>query len=297
MIFQPPGSYSAEYLQRTSCKPFIDGLHEQLMQDVMTTGFNYLDESYINADANPTALTSLFTEFKTNFQTALENSKLNTLIGFDSFKRVDICIGCAQYMDNLHIKHDVQVLEDEYRYHTLLNPALVPKTKDTLEPNKHLIISLPFSKIGATHPQMTELLDHCLKLNIPVHIDGAWITAAKNVSFDFSHPAVHSVAVSMSKGYGLAGWNRIGLRWTKHTEEDAITIMNDYLQVNSYCVAIGNYFLKNVPIDHLWNTHKDNYSKLCQDFNLVPTDTIHMAKDGVYNIGLSPLLRYLEKNV
>jgi hypothetical protein len=264
------------------------------MLNVSSDGLGFLDKIYEKADANPQILFPLFETFKTKFQQALTSSKLNSLSGFNSFPRVDICIGCAQYIDTLHIKHDIQILVDEYRYHTLLNPNLIPKTVDTLEANKHLIISMPFSKIGTIHSQMTKILDRCLELNIPVHIDGAWITATRNIVFDFSHPAIVSVGISMSKGYGLAGWNRIGLRWNKSLDEDSITIMNDYLQINSYCVAIGNYFLDNVPIDHLWNTHGVNHTKICRDFGLSSTDTLHMATFGEYNVGLSPLLRYLE---
>jgi hypothetical protein len=295
MIFKTVPAYNDMYLERDGCKPFIDKTHEQLMQNVMTNGFNFLDTVFIKAGVNPLATHSLFSEFKTKFQQHLMSSKLNTLTGFSSFSRVDICLGCAHYMDTLHISHDIQILEDEYRYHTILNPNLIPKTLDTLESGKHLIISVPFSKIGTMYPQMTALLDRCLELNIPVHIDGAWVSAARNVVIDFSHPAIHSLGISMSKGYGLAGWNRIGLRWTKDNKEDSITILNDYLQINAYCVAIGNYFLDNVLPDHLWLTHGNNHNKICKDFNLISTDTVHMARDGTSNIGLSPLLRYLER--
>lgn len=302
-IFVSPPAYSKEFIQTLKCRPLIDKDQEKLMYQVINKTMPYddwtfFDDSFTSVDVDPELVRPIFSNFKRRFKNHLEQSTLNKITGFDSFDRVDICLGCAQYIDNLHLKYDVQVLVNEYNYHTKLNPLLVPKTLETLEPNKHLIISLPFSEIGSTHPQMKEILDKCLQLNIPVHIDGAWITAAKNVNIDLSHPAIKSFAVSMSKGYGLSAWNRIGLRWTKNLEEeDSITVLNDYLQVNVYSVVIGNYFLKSLDPDHLWNTHGDNHYKICNDFGLTPTDTIHMATENGETRGIAPLLKYLENNV
>lgn len=297
-LFAPAHSYSPEFIQTTKCHPFIDSLHEQLIKNIIDNKVNLelFDNSFVSADVNAEYTMPIFDSFKNKFRKHLEDSKLNTITGFDKFKRVDICLGVTQYMDTLHIKQDVQVLEDEYRYHTLLNPSIVPKTIETLEPYKHLIISVPFARIGKTHPMMNEILDRCLELNIPVHIDGAWITASRNINLDLTHPAIASFSSSLSKGLGLAGWNRIGVRWSNVTDEDPITILNDYLQINTACVAIGNYFLDNVSPDHLWNTHIDHYNKICSDFNFKQTDAVHMATDGIRNFGLSPLLRYLENN-
>lgn len=298
-IFVRPVSYSIEYLEIEKCRPFIDNEQEKLMLQVVNKSVPYddwtfFDESYHATGVDNTLLRPIFANFKRRFQSHLENSTLNNITGFDSFARTDICLGCAQYIDNLHIKHDVQILEYEYNYHNRLNPTLVPKTLDTLEANKHLIISLPFCALGKTHPEMQLILDKCLEINSPVHIDGAWITAARNINIDLSHPAIKSFSVSMSKGYGLSAWNRIGLRWTKDIQEDSITVLNDFAQINTYSVVIGNYFLQQLETDHLWKIHGDKYFKICNDFGLTPSDTIHMAtKDGKI-LGVAPLLRYLE---
>jgi hypothetical protein len=301
-LFTIPKAYSAEYIQTTKCKPLIDLHQERLMADIVGKqlsydDFTFLDKEYLVADASPELVRPIFANFKKEFQRHLEQSTLNKIVGFDSFARTDIVLGCTQYIDDLHIKHDIQVLEDEYIYHQKLNSSVGYKTLDTLDPNKHLVISMPFSHIGRTHPQMQEILDTCLARGIDVHLDGAWLTAAKNVNIDLSHPAIRSFAVSMSKGYGLSGWNRIGLRWTKDPVEDSISVMNDYIQINTYSVVIGNYFLKHTEPDHLWNTHGDNHFKICNDFGLNTSDTIHMAtKDGSV-LGIAPLLKYLESNV
>jgi hypothetical protein len=57
---------------------------------------------------------------------------------------------------------------------------------------------------------------------------------------------------------------------------------------------IGNYFLENLPSDYLWATHGDRYYKICKDFELTPTKSIHLAIKDSNPVGVSPLIRYLE---
>ena len=130
-----------------------------------------------------------------------------------------------------------------------------------------------------------------------MHIDSAWIPASRDICFNYDHPAIHSFAISMSKGYGTAGWNRIGLRWQRTRKGyDTINILKDYHQITTYPVAVGLYFLDNLLPDHLWATHKERNEKICKDFGLTQTKAIHMARNGETNYGLSPLIRYLEYN-
>ena len=140
---------------------------------------------------------------------------------------------------------------------------------------------------------MQEILDEALIKKISVHIDGAWISCCRDVRFDFNHPAIQSVGISLSKGLGL-GWNRIGLRWTKETKADSISIMNDFYMNLRATAIIGLHFLLNVKPDYLWNTHGDKYYKVCKDFNLTQTNSIYLALKNNQPVGVSPLIRYLE---
>lgn len=294
-IITVPESYSETYIETHKCRPFVDKLQEQLILDVGKTHYYPLDNSFSVAQVNKTI--DIFDSFKTSFTDYITSSKLNSIVGLDKSLRSDIIIGCTQYIDDLHIRYpDIQVLTHEYNYHVRLKPNLIPCTVDTMCANIPLIISIPFSYYGGTHPDMSTILDRCVELNIPVHLDGAWITASKNIHIDFSHPAIVSLGISLSKGLGLSGWNRIGIRYTKDISEDSITVMNDHLQIPSVLVLVGSYFIKNVAIDHLWNTHGQNHYKICSDFNLNTTDTIHMATKDNKILGICNLLRYLEYN-
>lgn len=298
-----PDSYSEKCLNTERVFPLIDARLQDLItnvnnQEISNFDHNFLDRSMTVMNIREAITRNLFANFKQQFQNAIETNPVNNITHLDLAARKDICCGCTQYIDTLYMRYgpnNIQVLEHEYIYHERLNPDIVYRTLQTIEPNTPLIISQPFY-YGTSHIQMADILDHCLAVNVPVHIDGAWITACKNIDIDFNHPAIVSLGISMSKGYGLSGWNRIGLRWTKETTEDAITIMNDYVQIPAENVAVGLYFLKQIEPNYLWNTHGLRYNKICNDFGLTPTDSIHLATNGSTMIGVEALIRYLEAN-
>lgn len=290
-----PQSYDERYLETTKCRPFIDNHHTQLIQDIISKkdhDWNCFDSTFAVAGIEDTK--PIYNTFKEKFTQHISKSTLNSIIGLEFATRVDIIQGCTQYLENLHLLHDVQVLENEYSYNWRIKKNVTISTIDTLVRGVPLIVSVPFCFTGCQHQEFDLLLDRCFDLNIPVHIDAAWLTAAKNVRINFNHPAIISLGASLSKGCGTSGWNRIGLRWTKDCREDSISMLNDHLQIVAYSVVIGNYILDNIEPDHLWNMHGDNHFKICRDFNLQSSDTIHMTKRGSSVIGISPLLRYLE---
>ena len=274
--------YSEDFLEIERPQPLTDHRIALLITDVL--------EGRIKKDVSD----QLYVDFQNNFKYWLGKSTLNQLQGLDDFYRTDIIVGCTQFIDNLYMQGPIQVLRGDYNYHKRLGLAYV-KDVGSLIPDIPLIIAMPFPSIGAPHQDMEEILNECLVKKIKVHIDSAWTTCCRDIVFDYGHPAISSVGISLSKGLGL-GWNRIGLRWTKSTVPDAITLMNDFHMNNRIPVMIANHFLTNLDSDHLWKTHESRYNKICQDFNLTPTKSIHIAlRDGA-PVGVSPLIRHLENN-
>ena len=274
-------AYEAQYLEVDRPQPLSDSIIEALQQDVLNGHLDkdVTDQVYIN--------------FKQEMTAWLFQSTNNTLTGFDNFDRVDIINGCTQFIDSLYMQCRPQYITGYYRYHQRLGNWDTQPGK--LQHYIPLVIALPFPSTGAVHLQMKEILDECLQKEIAVHIDGAWITCCRDVLFDLGHPAIRSVGISLSKGLGL-GWNRIGLRWTKSTLADSITIMNDFNMNLRAPVMIGLHFLRNLPPDYLWDRYGDSYYKVCKDFGLAPTNSIYLAlKDG-QPVGVSPLIRYLNES-
>lgn len=272
--------YDLKWAHHERPSPLSDNKIEKLQKDLLTP--------VIDQDISD----SVYSDFKKEVEEWILSSTLNQLSGFDRFARKDICIGCTQFIDTLYMKGPVQTIKNDYRYHERLNSPNIVDVR-SLIPNVPLIIAMPFPSIGDIHPAMDTILNEAFEKNIPVHIDGAWITCCRDIVFDFAHPAIKSFAISLSKGLGL-GWNRIGVRWTKEESPDAITIMNDFRMNNRALAMIGLHFIRNLPSDYLWKTHGEQYYKICKDFNLEPTNSIYLAKKDGISIGISPLIRYLE---
>lgn len=274
-------SYSDQYLEIERPSPLADNRIEQAQVDVL------------NGKLDKDVSDSVYDNFKIETEQWLTNSNLNNLTGLGTFLRKDIITGCTQFIDTQYMKGPVQVLKGDYKYHWRLNNNISYSVPGYLRPDIPLIIALPFPSTGAPHIQMKEILDESMEKSIPVHIDGAWISCCRDIDFDFSQPAIHSVGISLSKGLGL-GWNRIGLRWTRDTKADAVTIMNDFRMNNRALAMIGLHFIRNFEPDYLWKTHGNNYYKICNDFGLTPTKSIYLALRDGHPVGVSPLLRYLE---
>ena len=274
--------YSPKFLQVERPKPLSDRYIESEIQEILHGNWSHDISDQVYAD------------FKEQCESWLVGSKLNTLTGIDTFTRKDIIIGCTQFIDNLYMQGPVQVLRGDYGYHERLGLAYV-KDVGSLIPDIPLIIAMPFPNIGAPHQDMEEILHECKIKNIAVHIDGAWISCCRDVTFDFNHVAIRSVGISLSKGLGL-GWNRIGLRWTKEIKPDAITIMNDFNMNCRVLSKIGLHFIRKFPTDYLWNTYGKLNAQVCKDFDLTPTHSIYLALKNSEPVGIAPLIRHLAEH-
>ena len=273
--------YTEEWLQYERPQPMYDSEINK-----------FYDRFYKN---NPVHNGNLFEEFKDEFIKYLDGFTLNNITGYKKFKYKDICVGCTQYIDDLYQRcgtNGIQILENDYKYHWRLNPDIEYVTVDTLDSKRELIIAMPFPYGGDVHPQMQEILDSCVEKNIPVHIDGAWVPCCRDITFDFSHPAITSFCISLSKG-GLGG-NRIALRFARQRPHGAITIMNDFNMNCQSLVSMGIKYMQELGPEYFWKKYEKAYAQVCNDFNLQPTKAIHLAMKDGKPVGVRPLLRTLQ---
>lgn len=284
--------YTKEWLQQDRPQPMWDKYINYIIQDYHNNGVKHgcPDEDV------------LYQIFKNEFEEWINKSSFNTLTGFEQFPIRDICIGCTQFIDNLYIKeNEIMIFEGDYKYHWRLNNDIKYVTLENIRylslknngKRKPLLIAMPFPKTGDIHLDMNTILNRCDELNIPVHIDGAWITCCRDITFNFNHPAIHSFAISLSKGLAL-GWNRIGIRYSRTPQQDSISLMNDY-NMNCRSLAwMGLHFLRSLEPDFFWKKYENVYYKICKDFNLTPTKAIHLARaQNGTSYGIRPLLRFL----
>jgi len=86
-------------------------------------------------------------------------------------------------------------------------------------------------------------------------------------------------------------WNKAGIRWSRQKSIDSITIRNHHSTwINQNILDCTNFIINNHNIDHSWNTHETNYSKICDILGVERTDFIHVVKQNNKNLGISKLL-------
>jgi len=218
-----------------------------------------------------------------------KSTKINKLNGWDEFTFVDVVMGCTHFIESLLIRHSrrIQVLPNDYAYYGLLGIHGTPV--GSLEPNVPLIVSLPNWKAADIRSDWIEVLDECSHKNIDIHIDMAWITIARDIELDLSHPCIKSFAMSLSK-YSME-WNRVGLRWCRQRTMDPITMLNHYQgDVNSALTSCGTFIMSQLPRDYAWENYQHKHSQVCHEFNLTPTKMIHVARQNDTVVGIANLL-------
>lgn len=219
-------------------------------------------------------------------------------IGLDTFPIRHTILGVTQQLDELHQLHNnnIAVFEGEYKYHQRLpNHVRIINSKLDIMPMECIIISAPSTITTNNISDLQEILDYCASLDAQVHIDGAWFAQCRDFELDVTHPAIKSVSVSLSKAFGM-GSQRIGIRYSREEVNGPIRIMNDYGYQNVSDAWIGVQAMEYFGADFWWSNYENLYEKVCEDFNLEESDSIHVAWRGMEYVGVRTPLRMLIEN-
>ncbi len=272
----PEREYSCDWLQHERQQPMYD----ESINDFYSRVFNN----------SPAHSETLATDFLVTFDKWLKDHQFSSFTGMEAFPVMHVIQGVTHFIDDLYQRcGELQIFKNDYKYHWRLNNDIEYVTVDTLDPDKELLISMPFPYYGDIHPGMYTILDECQKLGIPVHVDSAWISCIRDIDFHFDHPAIKTFAVSLSKG-GIGG-NRIGVRYSRETPEGSITIMNQFNMCQQPLMWIGICFMKDFGPEYFWKKYEKKYEKVCKDFKLNPSKAIHLAMSDGKPVGVRSLLR------
>jgi hypothetical protein len=266
------------------------------------TRFRNYEMKMENYPKDPHAYTEYF---KSVMHTWVSAHQQVQYLNLDSMPHRDAILGTTHQLDELHHLHgaNIATYAGEYKYHRRLTDFTVKQIKhySELAAGDVFVASYPSNITTGSHPEFDLLLEHCLKHRIPVHIDGAWFGQCRNFQFDVSHPAVHSVSVSLSKALGM-GSQRIGIRYAKHRPVGSISIMNDFNYCNVSDMWIGVEMMQHFGVDYWWANYGHLYSKVCQDFGLTESDSIHVGwqydqDQNRHQIGIRTPLRFLIEGI
>ena len=205
------------------------------------------------------------------------STQRNNIMGWRSFPCQDVIHGCTHYIESLVLKHGwsgVQILNNEYSYYGMMGKHGVDL--DQLRSGIPLIISLPSWRWLDLRADWTDVLQVCEAKKIPIHIDMAWITVAKDIEIDLAHPCIQSFAMSLSK-YAME-WNRVGIRWCRQRTMDSITIFNHFEHTaNTGLTSAGAWIIDQLPRDYGWNQYEQKYNEVCVANDYTPSKIIHAA--------------------
>jgi hypothetical protein len=232
------------------------------------------------------------------------NHKHVRYTGLETFTRRDAILGTTHQLDELHQLHgaNIAVYKGEYKYHRRLTDFTVNQIThySELERGMVFIASYPSCITTGYHEDFDKLLNHCYANGIPVHIDGAWFGQCRNFEFDVTHPAIYSVSVSLSKALGM-GSQRIGIRYTRERVNGPVAIMNDFAYANVSDMWIGVEAMKHFGTDYWWSNYEALYTKVCKDFDLIESNSIHVGwltdDNGKHQFGVRTPLRFLIEGI
>ena len=213
------------------------------------------------------------------------STKSNDLQGWNAFPCVDVIMGCTHFIESLASKHkwNIQILGKEYAYYTVMGKKHTEPGH--LQSGVPLIVSLPNYFYG-NRPGWQAVLKECEQKGIDIHIDCAWVTAAKGFNFNFDHPNIKSFAMSMSK-YNFT-WNRIGLRWSRQRTMDSCSLISAQKKYNELTTACGSFMMDNISRDYGWEKYGKLNQQICDKLGLDPTMFFYVVKDKnnkLYSIG------------
>lgn len=225
----------------------------------------------------------VISKFENNFGSWLENNQYNTVIGLDNFQP-DLSQGATQSFDSFYIKHanrKWKMFYGEYFYHTLMAVNLnhdwsFISDYQQLNSNDALMLSVPFCDTGNNIEDLDHILGHCDKHGIPVLLDCAYYTIAKNIHINLNHPCIETVAFSLSKTFPVAH-ARVGMRYTRASHKDGQKLHSMINYDNRLSAAVGLSLIEKFSSDWIVRKYQMAYDRLTNLLNLKAGNSIMFA--------------------
>ena len=219
-------------------------------------------------------------QFLNRYQRWLQNSQLNNFNGLDNRWYASYSNGTTEVFDKWYIRHRtrrLRMFRGEYMYHIAthrnLNIPYAWLEDSPLDVNDHVIISMPFADSGKIHHEMQSVLDSAAVLGVPVLVDAAYVGLTQGLEFDFGHPAIDTIAFSLSKSFPVAH-ARIGMRLCRIDADDGLDIYYKTGYENRWGAALGNNLLANYGIDYNVTSYGHWQKFKCDEMGLEPSPTV-----------------------
>ena len=232
-------------------------------------------------------------EYSTVWRNWLEYTDTKLIKHLDLFDYADYTQGTSQTFDHFILKHaadkTIICLNGDFQYHACLGKHVRFKyVNDCTQflqsiEGKGLhavIISAPFSDFGCLHPEFYDILNLCEIYDFPVCVDLAYWGISKNIELDLSYSAIQEVTCSLSKPFYALENHRVGIRFTKTYADDGISMLNEVNMQNKHSMSLGVHLMRGFSPDWNWETYGDRYEQVCEEHDLVYSDTVIFGLGG-----------------
>ena len=230
---------------------------------------------------NKLAGVDLHTEFRSAATQYFIGTKLNQVQGLQSLPVQDTILGCNHSIDALIMQYgldSLQIFEHDYKYYSRLNINKTWAKPGSLVHDSPVLMAAPSPGYLDLHPNFDQILDEALEKKCAVHLDCAWLGAARNINLDLTHPAIASVSMSLSKSMDMY-WNRIGVRYSRIQDDtNAVSVYNQHNLIHELPMIMALVYLRQIPPDHVWNHYASEYDRLCVQLKLRPTKMVHVMQ-------------------
>lgn len=223
-------------------------------------------------------------QYSTAWNHWLTKSQNKSLGGIETFTQAEYVCGTSQAFDHFCLRNHSRRLicfAGEFQYHACLGKFLnfsIIKTYKEILPGDALVISLPFSDYGYTHPEFNLILQKCNELSIPVCLDLAYWGIAKNINLDLNlYPCIVDIACSLSKPFYVLENHRVGIRFSRQYHNDGVNMLNEVNMQNLFSMRLGIYFMQNFSADWAWTKYNNQYLEVCDYHGVDTTDTVIFA--------------------
>ena len=223
---------------------------------------------------------NILTKFMNTYYEWIKSSKLNNLSGLDKFNNLGFVHGTSQSFDFFYAENKtrrMRCFKGDFLYHTLSwrnNHKWAYLEDDKIRKNDAVIISLPFSDFGAEHPDTQDILNSCDELNVPVFIDCAYYSIARDIDFNLDRDCIKGVSFSLSKAFYGTHRLRIGLRCKKDFNDDTVDVFTSMGMVSKISAGVGHDICNNFEPDYNQNKFRDKQIKICKKLDIQPSDCV-----------------------
>jgi hypothetical protein len=147
--------------------------------------------------------------------------------------------------------------------------------QEPLKANDAVLLSMPFAGTGDRYFQFDSVLDRCDQLGIPVFLDLSYWPISQGLDLNLDRPCVQEVAFSLSKP--LATQLRLGLRLNRDPVDDMLQVNSDLKIYNRTAAWVGMRLMQEFSIDWLLSKYLHRQTEVCEQHNLVPSQTFTLA--------------------